>query len=868
MVSNCIIETSLLEDFEFSYITDLLCGSLYEIENNGLIIDNRINSNQPFAYSEYTKEQNYLMSKYNKLFRIYIDSKSDLLDLRKELCKLINKDFYEDRIRKFGSSRELKEVDPTMPEALFEQAFIDLYGREELNKVSREFPIIDIDGNTRWVDYVIHKRDFNIMIEKNGEKYHHPLIITRKQYVSQLKKQNSIVSYGDKVFRWSLESMHDRENFAEEMKRYFGESYSFLPGYKIKAKRKNSFKLHRHQQDIVDSLGETEYGYNSRNLVVLPTGTGKTEILIHDVIKEFKVNQKIRALIVAPTLAIKNQTIAKIKQRLPNYSISIDELSTGDQVGNSILIQTYAWLCRNYTSFPSDYFDYLAVDEAHHAVAPSLMKAIQHFNPKTIIGLTATDQRLDEKKLEDVFGEYETNLTLKEAIEQNLLAPIRAFRVQSNLNISEIRYNGKDYVNSDLQKTVIVPSRDQLVVDTLKKYFVNEKLRFMSGIIFCVSVRHAEVMAKRMRDNGLSAESVSGSDGHSSAKVSDYQKGNIQFLTTCSLLNEGWDSPRTSIIVMSRPTMSKVLYTQQLGRGTRKYQGKEALYVIDVVDNYGGMGSLTNRPWSIHALLGINQYQPWSNILGEDLDKDSNELLILDGLFEKERRIEEIDIFTFEKYYGDYINSEQLAREFFVSTGTVKSWIKKGKISPDIEIPVGRKTIFFFSPDRIDDMRNKLNLEVHDETTQYSDFFDFIDEGNYTMSYKMVMILSMFKIIDHNGECSLDDLVDEYTKFYFNQHKENRTVDRSNCPYTEEFLSDRSSVKKSILANPFEKFERKRFMYHCKDLNRISFSNNLWIQIVNNNDQARIKRKFYDDLLDYYNEMGGVSKEWEKSWDI
>ncbi len=800
MFTNDDIESALFKNHDFKHISDLICGSLYQVEDCTLIIDNRIDRNEPFEYSEYTKEQNFLMSKYDKLFRFYIDAESDLREVSFDLNRYMNKDFYEDNIQVKGANRELTAVNPTIPEAFFEDAFIELYGREELNKVSREYPIIDIDGKTRWVDYVIHKDTYNIMIEKNGESFHHPLIIGRKQYLSQLKKQNSIVAYGDKVFRWSLDSMKDVDNFAEEMKRYFGESSTFLPGHKIKAKRKNSFKLHRYQQDIVDSLGESEQGYNSRNLVVLPTGTGKTEILIHDIVNAYKSKDDYRALIIAPSRAIKNQTITKIKLRLPDYSISTNDLSAGDSTESAILVQTYAWLCRNYTSFPATYFDYLAIDEAHHAVAPSLKKAIQHFNPQKIIGLTATDQRLDEKKLEDVFGEYETQLTLKEAIEKDLLAPIRAYRIHSNLDLSEIRYNGKDYVSSDLQNRVVVPSRDQLVVDTLKKYFVNDEMRYMSGIIFCVSVNHAENMAIRMRNNGISAESVSGNDGKSEIKIREYQKGNIQFLTTCSLLNEGWDSPRTSIIVMARPTMSKVLYTQQLGRGTRKYEGKEALYVIDVVDNYGGMGSFTNRPWSVHALLGLNQYKPWSNIFDPARDENSDDILILDGLYEEERRIEEIDVFTFEQYYADYINAEQLARELFVSTGTVKSWVKKEKINPDIVIPFGNKKIYFFSPEKIETIRIDLNLEVHDETTQYKDFFAFIEEGNYTMSYKMVMVLSMLKIMDHNGECSLDDLVNEYVAFYKSRHDENRTVDRVKCPYSIDFLENRSAVKKSILS--------------------------------------------------------------------
>jgi hypothetical protein len=470
-------------------------------------------------------------------------------------------------------------------------------------------------------------------------------------------------------------------------------------------------------------------------------------------------------------------------------------------------------MSRYYQSFNSDDFDYVAVDEAHHAVAPTLQKVIQHFNPETLLGLTATDKRLDEKKLEDIFGKYKSDLSLIEAIKRGLLAPIRAFRVKSNIDLSEIRFNGKDYVSTDLQRNVIVPSRDQLIVDVLKKYFFETKIGFKSGLIFCVSVKHANSLAKRMREAGFSCKAVSGSNRRSSEFIEQYQNGEIQFLTTCSLLNEGWDSPRTSVIVMARPTMSKVLYTQQIGRGTRKYPDKEALYIIDVVDNYGALGRFKNTPWSIHALLGISSYLPWGNILSNENKISLKEEIILSGLYEKERKLEQIDIFTFEEKYGDYLSDEQLARELFVSTGTVKSWVKKGKIIPSVTIPIGRSKLNYYKPEEVDAIRQELNLKIHDETTQYDDFYDFINEGNYTFSYKMIMMLSMLKIIDHNGECNLDDLVDEYRFFYRQRIDKNLKVDRENCPYSDvEKLDDDSYLKRSILSQHFVKKWFKRLI--------------------------------------------------------
>ncbi len=233
----------------------LLRGLLFENQclSQALIIDHEIcNKKYPFSYTEYTKEQNNLMYRYRSVYRIIIDNTKDLNALQLELNHYLNTDFNEDKIKFSGTNRQLNEVDPTIPEAYFEQVFIETYGRESLDKVEREFPIIDINGSTRWIDYIIRHKDYNIAIEKNGETYHHPIITKKEQYKNQLIKQNSLVAYGYKVFRWSLEGMKFKENFKEEMKKYFGDSEDFLLSQKLSVSRKVS--LFHHQTEALDAI--------------------------------------------------------------------------------------------------------------------------------------------------------------------------------------------------------------------------------------------------------------------------------------------------------------------------------------------------------------------------------------------------------------------------------------------------------------------------------------------------------------------------------------------------------------------------------------------------------------------------------------
>ena len=860
------LKTNILDFLEnkFTIEKELIRGFLLTDSNsNAIMIDYQIcNKTNPFKYNEYTKEQNSLMFKYDSCYRFLIEDEKDFEEFKSIYSDIQNNDFNEDDIKQSGANRELKEIDPTLPEAYFESAFIDCYGRESLSKIRREFPIIDFDGQTRWVDYLIKHKNYNIAIEKNGETYHHPIITGKTKYKSHLHKQNSLVAYGFKVFRWSLEGMKTTDNFYDEVKKYIGNLENLQDLQKLSVPRE--ITLLSHQIDSLKELEQRRENGEKNFLLVLPTGTGKTEILIADLIEQYKKDRNLKVLILVPTKQLKIDTIKKVNFRFENELHA--KIFISEEKNSQILIQTYSWMSRYYQKFNSLDFDYIAVDEAHHAVAPTLQKVIQYFNPQMLLGLTATDKRLDEKSLAEIFGKYESSLTLIEAIKQDILAPIKAFRVKSNIDLSEVRFNGKDYYSTDLQKTVIAPSRDQLIVDVLKKYFVDKTMSFKSGLIFCVSVSHAKKVAKLLQDNEISCEAVSGNDNNSQKYIEEYQNGGIQFLTTCSLLNEGWDSPRTSIIVMARPTMSKVLYTQQIGRGTRKYKDKEALYVIDIVDNYGGAGTFKNTPWSIHALLGISEYKPWANMLNPN--KLSHEEILLDGLYEQERKLEYIDIFTFEEKYADYLSDEKLARELYISTGTLRAWVKKDEVTPDVQIPIGKQFLNYYEPSKVEEIRQAKNLKVHNDETIYEDFFEFIDEGTYSLSYKMIFILSFLQTIDHNGESSLDDLVMEFKKFYQYRLDNNLKMDRNTSPFeNKDFINDNSKVKQNILANPFEKFERKRFMYHCKDLNNIAFSNILWNQI--NNDTLKIKKKFFDDLVDYYKEFDSFDIEfWNEYWNI
>ena len=521
------------------------------------------------------------------------------------------------------------------------------------------------------------------------------------------------------------------------------------------------------------------------------------------------------------------------------------------ELAEKIEIRTYAYMCRHYTEFPADYYNYIVVDEAHHAVAPMLKRVIQYYEADFTVGLTATDQRPDKKKLETVFGTYSTSLSLKEAMEKGIVAQANVYRIETNIDLSKVRFNGKDYINADLEKRIRVTSRNELIVNVLQEYLGDGEAARRQGVIFCVNVAHANEMAKLLNKANITAASYTRQTKNPASVMADFKQKKIRFLCACNMISEGWDYPELGILVMARPTLSKVLYLQQIGRGLRKTDTKKNIIVIDVVDEYGAMIKACN----MHTIFANPYYVPFGDIIKTDYTP--GDMVVIDGLKERIERIMEVDINSFEEKYGDYLSQEQVAREYFVSTGTVTSWVKKKKIVPSVEYRFGNKSIYLFSPDDVEKYRKELNIKEHNDSTIKEDFFEFLEERDYSLSYKMPFLLAIVKHIDSIGDAKIEDVLDDYIAFYQDRLARGLQVDRSTCPYDEKMLKDRKAVQRNMLTNPFEKFERKRFLYYSKDLSVISMNHALFGQ-MKAEDWERVRKQMREDLRKYYDGMGGV----------
>lgn len=788
-----------------------------------------------FEYRLYTTFQNSIVSQGLPVYRLLAE------DVVSEASAWVNRDIDFPATYASAQDRSLHVSDSSMLEDFFEERFCEVYGKNARMYLVREYPIPSLHGSTYSLDYVVEYLDGSkVAVEENGLAYHHPQLIGKGRYRKQLEKQNICFLLGIRLYRFTTLDCSHSQLVDDQIRHYFGEKHRFRPAGMMVNR---SFQLYEHQVNAIEGIRRMRENVPAPHalLTVLPTATGKSRIVEEDLALYLAENPLAHILIVGPTHRVSEDWLYRMKTLFASQPITI-----GSDLSYQIVVGTYHLLWRAASELDPKAFSYLVVDEAHHAVAPVIRRSLQYFEPDFLIGLTATPHRLDRKRLEEVFGTFRSPMDLTQAIEQGIVANVRAYRIETNLNLSSVRFNGKDYLNADLERTLVVDSRNRLIADVLKHYFTDGQ----KGLVFCVNVEHTKQMASLLREIGLKAQAVDGKTRDVDAIVHEFRFGTLQYLCCCNLLTEGWDVPEVEVLVMARPTISKVLYLQQLGRGLRKQGSKQELYVIDVVDQYGSLA----RPWSAHALFGLPFYVPFGLVTKTYQEGESIQVL---GLSETVRALIPIDITTFEQMYEGYLDEEQAARELYIGTQTLRTWILKGSVKADMSLRLGSRTIFYFHPDSLSIIRDSKQLGLHTDDTLKEDFQVFIDEKNYTFSFKMVFLKSFLSSMDQHGEAKLDNVLASYRSFYMRRLDASLPVDRQNCIYTRDFLADTPALKRNMLANPFEKFERKRFVQYVKDLGLIAL-NPLLFQALSSQEIKEVIALMDSHLQEYYQDLGGL----------
>lgn len=236
-----------------------------------------------------------------------------------------------------------------------------------------------------------------------------------------------------------------------------------------------------------------------------------------------------------------------------------------------------------------DFYDYIIIDEVHHAPAETYKNILGHFTPKFLLGLTATPERMDGKSIMPYFNNKITaEIRLPEAIERKLLCPFQYFGVTDNIDLSNLRWERGGYNREELSKIYTRQDaetirRASLIVQDVDKYVTD--INEVKGLGFCVSKEHARFMADYFNKCNIPSLCLTGDspkEERDSAKLK-LTNGDLRFIFVVDLYNEGVDIVDVNTILFLRPTESLTIFLQQLGRGLRLADGKECLTVLDFI---------------------------------------------------------------------------------------------------------------------------------------------------------------------------------------------------------------------------------------------------------------------------------------------
>ena len=334
------------------------------------------------------------------------------------------------------------------------------------------------------------------------------------------------------------------------------------------------------QKEAMISLAELRDKGEKRALLIAATGTGKTYLSIFDV-NQVKPR---RVLYVAHRDMILNKSEKSFRTILPQIRTGFLN-GTHNDFSADYLFASITTLAKDdvLAKFNKDDFDYIIVDEVHHAGADSYKKIITYFTPKFLLGLTATPERTDGF---DIFSLFDNNIPyeirLQKALEEDLLCPFHYY------GLSDLTVNG-EVVDDKTDFTKLVSSERVRHVEKAMKLYRNFAYA-VNGLIFCSRIEEAAKLSRQLNADGFHTKYLSGSNSDEERErvieQLESDSNPLEYIISVDIFNEGVDIPCINQIVMLRPTQSAIIFVQQLGRGLRKAAGKSYVSVIDFIGNY------------------------------------------------------------------------------------------------------------------------------------------------------------------------------------------------------------------------------------------------------------------------------------------
>ncbi|WP_110113060.1 DEAD/DEAH box helicase [Bacillus sp. CGMCC 1.16541] len=445
--------------------------------------------------------------------------------------------------------------------------------------------------------------------------------ITQSALKSNIEWNVKVISKNDAPFIQDVLEEYDHlwnssiEATAEFIERYEG----FLK--KINTYSDASKLVYEHVEYIVPNAMQSRAMENlerlrafgeEKALVIAATGTGKTYMSAFDV----KAYQPKKLLFIVHREEILKKAKETFEKLIVNQGLTFGLLTGSDkQKEADYLFATIQTLSNCYQDFREEEFDYMVIDEAHHATSPSYQEVLNYFKPTFTLGMTATPERSDHH---NVFELFDNNVALEvrlhEALEEELVVPFHYFGITDidGVDLSDIDIRDA----AELTKRLKVNERVDFIIENMSFYGHDGEKRKCLG--FCATIEHAHYMTEEFNKRGYKSVCLTGSD-RSDQRTACIRRleddgDELEFIFTVDIFNEGVDIPTVNTVLMLRPTESPIIFIQQLGRGLRKYPSKSFLTVLDFIGNH-------NKAFLIAIALSGSRYY----------DKESLKIAIATG---------------------------------------------------------------------------------------------------------------------------------------------------------------------------------------------------------------------------------------------
>jgi superfamily II DNA or RNA helicase len=368
--------------------------------------------------------------------------------------------------------------------------------------------------------------------------------------------------------------------------------------------------LRDYQLEAVEAVQAAAERGVRRPLVALPTGTGKTVVF-----SELIRRRGGRALVIAHRDELLEQARDKLRVVDPDLRVGVVQ-GGRDEHDAPVVVASIQTLSRERRMarllgrgaqaglFPTDPFTTVVIDEAHHAAAPTYRAAIAQLGGfdleggPLVVGVTATPERSDGVGLQAVFEEIVYRRELLDMIRAGYLCDIRAVRVHVELNLDNLKVRAGDFGDEELGRALIESAAPEHALTAYQQHAAGRK-----ALIFAPTVEVAQLMAGAFTGAGIASRWVSGETPRDerAATLAAFRAGEVQVLANCMILTEGYDEPSVDCLIMARPTKSRPLYVQMVGRGTRRAPGKADCLVIDLLGN-----SRRHQLMTVASLAGLD----------------------------------------------------------------------------------------------------------------------------------------------------------------------------------------------------------------------------------------------------------------------